>query len=251
MYLPASTYRIQLHAQFNFNALREQLDYLHQLGISTIYASPVTMASKGSMHGYDVTDPSVLNPEIGTEEELSLISRMLQHKKMGWLQDIVPNHMAMSTENSRLKDVLERGPDSAFYEYFDINWKHPDFPGKLMLPVLEEAGPAPGSFSIVKKEDTFYLKYKELLLPVSLPALQLLQEQLNDASGKNEDTRLDAINTDEKLIKQLLNKLYYVPCYHRDTATRINYRRFFTVNSLICLRMEREEVFNDYHSKIK
>lgn len=251
MYHPVSTYRIQLHEKFNFQSLREQLEYLHQLGISTVYASPITGASRGSMHGYDVTDPSVLNPEIGTEEELSQISLLLQQQKMGWLQDIVPNHMAMSTENGRFRDVLERGPASPYYDYFDINWKHPDHPGKVMLPVLEEPDPAPGSFRIIKDDKGFQLKYKELLLPLSTPALQVLQQYLADETGKDAEAQLATVNADEVLMKELLIGLYYLPCYHRETASRINYRRFFTVNSLICLQMEKEAVFKDYHGKIK
>ncbi|MDP9042688.1 MAG: alpha-amylase family glycosyl hydrolase [Bacteroidota bacterium] len=69
MYLPSSTYRIQLQKGFNFCNLKEIIEYLHDLGISTIYASPVTHAVKGSLHGYDNMDPLALNPEIGTFEE--------------------------------------------------------------------------------------------------------------------------------------------------------------------------------------
>lgn len=44
MYIPAATYRIQLHKGFNFSRLLDLLPYLYELGISTIYASPVTQA---------------------------------------------------------------------------------------------------------------------------------------------------------------------------------------------------------------
>jgi (1->4)-alpha-D-glucan 1-alpha-D-glucosylmutase len=254
MYLPDSTYRIQFNAQFRFSDLREQLDYLHQLGISTVYASPITRADQGSTHGYDVTDPSELNPEIGTENELIQISSLLKKRKMGWLQDIVPNHMALSVQNGRLMDVLKKGPASAYYDYFDINWQHPDFTGKLMLPVLEEPGPEPGAVKLLADEKGFRLQYKELQLPVSLPAVSMLKEQCEQANGKFDPETMDAflamVNADEKIMEQILDKQYYVLCYHRDTASRINYRRFFTVNSLICLKMEREAVFNDYHKKI-
>ena len=61
MILPASTYRVQLHERFNFSQLQEIIDYLHELGISSIYASPITRAIKGSRHGYDVTDPQAIS----------------------------------------------------------------------------------------------------------------------------------------------------------------------------------------------
>lgn len=118
---PSATYRLQLHGGFTFNDLKDILDYLHQLGISTIYASPVFTASPGSMHGYDVTEPHQINPAIGTLEQLREIRKLLQEKDMNWLQDIVPNHMAFHMSNHRLYDVMERGPLSPYYEYSDID----------------------------------------------------------------------------------------------------------------------------------
>src|SRR6476646_7993199 len=107
MYLPSATYRLQLHHDFTFKQLKEILDYLEKLGISTIYASPIFTAVRGSLHGYDLCDPHSINPEIGTEHELRQIVEELQSKKMGWLQDIVPNHMAFDVLNARLVDVME------------------------------------------------------------------------------------------------------------------------------------------------
>src|ERR1700712_2696409 len=121
MNLPASTYRVQLHKDFTFHQLEQILDYLHEVGISTIYASPITTAFKGSQHGYDVTDPQLINPEIGTEDDLAKLAGLLKTRNMSWLQDIVPNHMAFVSDNSWLWDVLLRGPNSQYYPYFDIN----------------------------------------------------------------------------------------------------------------------------------
>src|SRR5690606_41100796 len=137
MAIPSSTYRIQFHKDFTFQQLKAILSYLQELGVSAVYASPVMKAVPGSMHGYDVTDPHRINPEVGTFEELRDISGMLQRNKMMWIQDIVPNHMAFSMHNTRLKDVIERGSDSPYYTYFDINWNHhqPHLKNKLMVPV--------------------------------------------------------------------------------------------------------------------
>src|ERR1017187_315713 len=98
MYTPTATYRIQLCHGFNFSQLSDILPYLYELGISTIYASPVTRAVPGSEHGYDVTNPLELNPEIGTPEAWESITSFLKDHNMGWVQDIVPNHMAYSTD---------------------------------------------------------------------------------------------------------------------------------------------------------
>jgi (1->4)-alpha-D-glucan 1-alpha-D-glucosylmutase len=99
MNVPASTYRIQLNRDFTFRDLKGIIPYLHELGITTIYAAPIFSATPGSMHGYDVVDPHAINPEIGSESELNDISTMLRERGMTWLQDIVPNHMAFVTQN--------------------------------------------------------------------------------------------------------------------------------------------------------
>lgn len=165
---PIATYRLQLHKGFSFKDVRQIIPYLQELGIGTIYASPIMRATPGSTHGYDGVDPLAINPEIGTEEELKILSQVLKQHKINWLQDIVPNHMAVHPDNHWLNDVLEKGKASPYANFFDIKWNNPPFNGKLIA-----------------------------------------------------------------------------------TNEEINYRRFFTVNELICLNMHLEEVFETYHQYIK
>ncbi len=138
MHIPISTYRLQLNRDYNFNDTKAIVSYLSGLGISDIYASPIFKARKGSMHGYDVVDPAKINPELGTEEEFNELIKELKKYRMGWLQDIVPNHMAFDMENSMLMDVLEYGKKSEFYNFFDIEWNHPyeSIRGRLLAPFL-------------------------------------------------------------------------------------------------------------------
>src|ERR1700733_1884983 len=105
--VPSSTYRIQLNPKFRFSDVRNILDYLHELGISDVYLSPILASRKGSDHGYDVIDPSKLNPDLGSEEEFIALQADLQARNMGLLVDIVPNHMAASAENPWWMNVLE------------------------------------------------------------------------------------------------------------------------------------------------
>ena len=109
MYNPVATYRIQFHKEFSFDDFEKNIEYLKELGITTLYASPIFKAVPGSVHGYDGVDPLQINPEIGTEEQLRRISKVLQNDGIGWLQDIVPNHMAFDPQNEWLMDVLENG----------------------------------------------------------------------------------------------------------------------------------------------
>src|SRR6478752_4204828 len=108
-YNPVSTYRIQFQREFSFADFEKTIEYLRNLGVSTIYASPIFKSTPGSIHGYDVLDPLEINPEIGTKEQLESLSNQLKENEIGWIQDIVPNHMAFSTGNAWLMDVLEKG----------------------------------------------------------------------------------------------------------------------------------------------
>jgi hypothetical protein len=65
--IPVWTDRLQFHQHLHCNDARALVPYLHDLGITDIYASPLLQAKRGSMHGYDIADWSHLNPELGQE----------------------------------------------------------------------------------------------------------------------------------------------------------------------------------------
>ena len=66
---PEATYRLQFNSEFRFADATALVDYLAKLGITDIYASPILTSRKGSTHGYDVTDPTQIDPEIGSPHE--------------------------------------------------------------------------------------------------------------------------------------------------------------------------------------
>ena len=170
--LPSSTYRIQLNPDFRFSDALKILDYLHELGISDLYLSPILASRKGSTHGYDVIDPTRINPDLGTEEEFTTLQTELQNRGMGLLLDIVPNHMAANAENPWWMDVLENGTQSAFAAYFDVEW-HPharSLEGRILLPVLGRPfGEAldSGEIKLVYNDGSFLIQYFESLFPVA------------------------------------------------------------------------------------
>ena len=125
--IPVATYRIQFNRQFRFKDACAIVHYLSRLGISDLYASPIFKARRGSPHGYDVTDPTDLNPELGTEKDFNALTRELGQQSMGLLLDIVPNHMAASQENPWWRDVLDKKRRSPFAAFFDTDWL--DFEG--------------------------------------------------------------------------------------------------------------------------
>lgn len=136
-----ATYRLQMHGEFTIEQARGLVEYLHCLGISHVYASPLLAAKPGSRHCYDVRNHDLLNPEIGTEEQLQSWSNELAARGMGIVLDVVPNHMCVGCENAWWADVLEHGPSSPYAGYFDIAWNdHPQqrLRGKVLLPILGE-----------------------------------------------------------------------------------------------------------------
>ena len=138
-HVPASTYRLQLNLHFTFSQATEIIDYLDELGVTDLYASPFLMARPGSLHGYDITRHDRLNPEIGTRDEFNRMSDTLQEHRMGLIADVVPNHMCIDHgSNEWWCDVLENGPSSHYAHYFDIDWRPPkeDLSGKVLLPIL-------------------------------------------------------------------------------------------------------------------
>src|SRR5216110_2165106 len=94
--LPVSTYRLQFNRDFTFRDARAIADYLHDLGISDCYASSYLKAVPGSPHGYDVADPTRLNPDLGTADDYWAWIGELNAHAMGHVLDLVPNHMGIA-----------------------------------------------------------------------------------------------------------------------------------------------------------
>jgi len=230
MSIPRATCRLQLHRDFPFDAAVAIIPYLSKLGISHIYASPITAARPGSMHGYDTIDPTVINPELGGRAGLDRLSEALRRHDMGLIIDIVPNHMAADARNPWWWDVLRSGRASRYADHFDIEWDEsdPELRGKVLLPVLgdkREACLERGELKLAEEDGERVIHYFDQSFPV-------------DPRSRAED------------IQTLLQQQNYVLTLWREAATRINWRRFFDINQLVALRMDRDAVFRDYHRLI-
>jgi (1->4)-alpha-D-glucan 1-alpha-D-glucosylmutase len=240
--IPSATYRLQFNSRFRFDDALGLLDYLQALGITDIYASPLFKARRGSLHGYDVTDPNQINPEIGTQQEFDAFTQALQARGMGLLLDIVPNHMAASLENPWWIDVLAKGEGSPFARFFDVNWQS----GKVLLPILGRPyGEALENQEIPlqRRNGEFVLKYFDKILPVSLTGglRQFVEKNIDTINGQRGDPEsFDALD-------RVISAQHYRLAYWRKAADAINYRRFFDINDLIGLRVEDDAVFNATH----
>jgi malto-oligosyltrehalose synthase len=217
---PRATLRLQFHKGFTFADAGRLVPYFAALGVSHLYASPIAAARAGSLHGYDVIDPTRVNPELGGEEGLRSLVAALRAKDLGLIVDIVPNHMAAVVENGWWADVLRHGRGSRYARSFDIDWEteDPELRGKVFLPVLgrplQEALDR-GEIVPIQRDGQDYLRYGDLLLP-----------------ARGTDPRQQA----------------YRLGWWRVASDRLNWRRFFDINELVSLRMEDEETFENVHA---
>jgi (1->4)-alpha-D-glucan 1-alpha-D-glucosylmutase len=170
---PLATYRLQLHRGFTFADAKAIVPYLRALGITDCYLSPISKATPGSDHGYDVIDPVVLNPELGSEEEFQEFARTVREQGMGLVLDVVPNHMGIEKSLNRWwRDVLENGPSSRYATAFDIDW-HPikrELDNKVLLPILgDQYGTVLESqdMELVYEDGSFLLRYGDHRLPIA------------------------------------------------------------------------------------
>lgn len=170
---PSATYRVQFNQAFPFRAATRVVPYLHGLGITDCYASSYLKAVPGSTHGYDVVDPTTLNPELGSEDEYREFVRSLRAHDMSHLLDLVPNHMGIGESANRWwLDVLEHGPSSRFAGVFDIDWQpiKRELDGKVLLPILGDLYGTVlerGEIGLAFADGGFVLRYYNHTLPVA------------------------------------------------------------------------------------
>jgi (1->4)-alpha-D-glucan 1-alpha-D-glucosylmutase len=137
--IPIATYRVQLTANFDFDAAASIVPYLKALGITHLYASPFMKARKGSTHGYDIVDHTRINPELGGDAGFERLSRALKQHGLGLILDFVPNHVGVHfADNPWWLDVLEWGPASPHAVSFDIDWDILPYRARagVLLPII-------------------------------------------------------------------------------------------------------------------
>ena len=172
-YVPASTYRLQVHRGFPLTAAREVTAYLARLGIAAVYTSPYFAASPGSTHGYDVSNHNEINPELGGGEAHAAFASAVAERGLLHIVDFVPNHMGIGTgANAWWNDVLENGPSSPSATFFDIDWApvKEELYTKLLLPILgDQYGQVleRGELQLFFRDGSLGLSYFEHELPVN------------------------------------------------------------------------------------
>ncbi len=216
-----STYRLQLRGEssgFGFTLADAEglLDYLDDLGVSHLYLSPIMTAARGSTHGYDVTDPTTVSPELGG---LARLAAAAHARGMGLVVDIVPNHVGIDQpeQNPWWWDVLRHGRASPYAAHFDVDWDL-DEAGRIVLPILGSDDDAADL-----KVDGELLRLGDLALPI--------------APGTGEGTG-----------PEVHDRQHYRLVGWRNGVC--GYRRFFSITSLAGLRQEDPAVFDASHAEV-
>ncbi|MCO6456615.1 MAG: malto-oligosyltrehalose synthase [Pirellulaceae bacterium] len=220
---PISTYRLQLNPEFGFEQARDLVPYLSRLGATHVYCSPILRPRPGSTHGYDVIDPSTLNPQLGDEAQLRLLVSALQAHGMGLILDIVPNHMAACHENVYWSQVLTYGPSSPHARWFDIDWRLPDPEswGRVLVPVLGQPLPKvleDGQLRIVWESGRFEVRYFEHVFPLDPATVPMVcrfgLDALSEVLAPDHPTVAD--------IRRVLDLLATLPRRARRVRRRFN-----------------------------
>ncbi len=303
--IPSSTYRLQLHKDFTFDAAAGIADYLHALGISHVYCSPYLQAAPGSMHGYDVVSHQRVNEELGGAAGHERFCTKLGEAKLGQILDVVPNHMSLGKENRYWWDVLENGTSSRYASFFDIDWQPQEerLRDKVLVPILgDQYGRVlqAGGIKVARKGNRFQVECSGQTLPTSPTSLPVilaraaeyaksdtlsflaasfgrlpqpeyvdrrtilarhrdkvvLFDLLERLSGEEHgvweaiDQSVTELNGNEDGLDDFLNQQNYRLAYWKTADQQLSYRRFFDVNSLIGLRVEREYVFEETHALV-
>jgi len=219
----SATLRLQFHRDFTLDDATALVDYFADLGISHLYASPLLTARPGSMHGYDVIDPTRINPELGGEPALRRLVDALRAKGMGLILDIVSNHMAVGgSGNAWWLDVLEWGRRSPYAQFFDIQWNSPDplLEGQLLVPFLgSDYGDALQEGKIPLRLDTengaFYAEHYEHRFPISPPTYGEILRLTDQPELRSLAQHFDALKTEPALIRPHVNCVQTCPACWR------------------------------------
>ncbi|WP_395244646.1 malto-oligosyltrehalose synthase [Agromyces sp. MMS24-K17] len=242
---PRSTYRLQVRAAFDLDAVAGVTDYLHDLGADWIYLSPLLAATAGSDHGYDVVDHSRVDPARGGADGLARAVAAARERGLGVLVDIVPNHMGVSdaSQNAWWWDLLRHGRGSRYAEAFDVDWAFGN--DRVRLPVLGgpvEQAVAAGDLRVEGEE----LRYFEHRFPIAPETDASLLEQ---ARGGVSAAERAVAERAEAVLAVHAAQHYELMDWHR-ADDELDYRRFFAVSTLAGIRVEVPWVFDESHAEI-
>ncbi len=239
---PASTYRLQIRTAFDLDAAAEVVPYLRDLGVSWAYLSPLLKATEGSDHGYDVVDPTLVDPARGGVTGSSGSPRPRVTAGLGILIDTVPEphgHLRARTESvvvgrahPRTRLAIRRG------------LRH-----RLGLRRRQSArsrsSARPSTRCIAAGDVTIDPAAK-----TSASSASCASTTSTCCRSRPEACRTSADLADPRVIREVIERQHWEPIFWRREAGELNYRRFFAVTTLAGVRVEVPWVFDETHAEI-
>jgi (1->4)-alpha-D-glucan 1-alpha-D-glucosylmutase len=220
---PTSVYRLQFNNNFKFKDAVQMIPFLKALGAEAVYCSPYFQSAPGSYHGYDVTNPNRINPELGGEKNYKVFCKSLQKHGLRQIVDVVSNHMGISGKyNLWWRDVLEDGPVSRNAKFFDIDWEpeKKELNNKVLIPVLGDLYGQTlerGEIQLHFTSGSFSVQYADHEFPVSLVTYPVILE--HDISSLRNHKGLSLKHREEfKRILKVCRSLKSFGRRPRDTA---------------------------------
>lgn len=101
----------------DLRGIRNKLSYLKELGITGIYLTPIFASN--SNHKYNTTDYYKIDPEFGDEAEFIALVEEAHGMGIRIMLDAVFNHCG--TEFAPWQDVMEKGRESKYFDWFFIH----------------------------------------------------------------------------------------------------------------------------------
>lgn len=136
----------------DLDGIRQKLDYLQELGVNTLYLTPIFESC--SNHKYDIRNYFRVDPMFGGDEAFRRLSSEAHARGMRIILDAVFNHC--SEQNPIFRDVVEKGRESKYYDWFFIRGDKPDpekgnyehFAGCTYMPKINTNTPAAQEYLI-------------------------------------------------------------------------------------------------------
>jgi len=131
----------------DLRGITQQLDYLHDLGVTAIWLTPIQPAA--SYHGYDITDYLSINPDYGSEADLVALIQAAHARGIRLILDYVAGHT--SNQHPFFKDAYGNPASKYSNWYLWVNPQHTlylTFDGVETMPSLNQDNPATRDYLI-------------------------------------------------------------------------------------------------------
>ncbi|KAL8771161.1 MAG: hypothetical protein Q9209_003332 [Squamulea sp. 1 TL-2023] len=139
----------------DIKGIASKLDYLKDLGIDILWASPMYKSPQADM-GYDISDYKAIDPIYGTNEDIDHLVSELKRRGMKLMMDLVVNHTSEEHAWFLESRSSKSNPKRSWYI-----WKDPkrDQDGKPQPPNnwSQILGDANSAWTYDEKTDQYYL----------------------------------------------------------------------------------------------